>query len=302
MANKLMSNETQTHLDAMMGPITRFSKDDGFHDSPISGLDFIRWNHTSEPIHGVYDPSLCIIVQGAKTVAAGPLLVKYKPGDYLVAAADLAVTGEVTQASPDKPYLCMRLKLDMMQLSELVGATPRAGDSVQPGIYVSKLDAGLLDAVVRLVRLLDTPSDIAVLAPMIKREIFYRLLQGPHAEAVRQIVLAGSQMQRISKAISLIKRDFAQPLRVDDLAREASMSSSSLHAHFKEVTGMSPLQYQKRIRLQEARRLMLSEVADAASAAFQVGYESPSHFSREYARLFGAPPIKDISRLRAEAA
>ncbi len=298
--NKKSSKETaQPHLDMMMATITRFSKDNGFHDSPIAGLDFIRWNQTSEPIHGVYDPSLCIIVQGAKTVAAGPHLVKYKPGDYLVAAADMAVTGEVTQASADKPYLCLRLKLDMMQLSELVGACPRVGDSVQPGIYVSKLDAGLLDAIVRLIRLLDTPGDIAVLAPMIKREIFYRLLQGPHAEAVRQIVLAGSQMQRISKAISLIKRDFAQPLRVDDLAREASMSTSSLHAHFKEVTGMSPLQYQKNIRLQEARRLMLGEIADAASAAFQVGYESPSHFSREYARMFGAPPMKDIARLRA---
>ena len=301
MANKKAKETAALPLGDLISTITRFSKHDGFHDSPIQGFDFIRWDQTSEPIHDVYDPSLCIIVQGAKTVAAGPHRVKYSPGDYLVAAADMAVTGEVTQASPDRPYLCLRLKLDMMQLSELVGACPRVGDSVRPGIYVSQLDAGLMDAVDRLVRLLDTPHDIAVMAPLIKREIFYRLLQGPHAEAVRQIVLAGSQMQRIAKAISLIKRDFAQPLRVEALAREASMSVSSLHAHFKEVTGMSPLQYQKNIRLQEARRLMLGEVADAANAAFRVGYESPSHFSREYARMFGAPPMKDIARLRAAA-
>lgn len=302
MPKKNPQESTESPHNSVIATMTRFSKGDGFHDTDVPGLDFIRWNQTSEPIHGVYDPSLCIIVQGAKTVAAGSKRVKYGPGDFLVASVNMAVTGEVTQATPQQPYLCMRLKLDMMQLSELVGALPRTGDAVQPGIFVSKLGDGLFDAVARLVQLLDTPGDIPVMAPLIKREIFYRLLQSPQAESVRQIVLAGSQMQRIGKAIERIKRDFAQPLRVEALAREANMSASSFHAHFKEVTRLSPLQYQKNIRLQEARRLMLAEVADAASAAFQVGYESPSHFSREYARMFGAPPMKDIGRLRAQAA
>lgn len=288
------------HLDPIIMPIARLSKENGFFDTPIPALDVIRWNHVSEPIHGVYDPSLCIILQGAKTVAAGPHLVRYEPGDYLVAAADMAVTGEVTRATPEKPYLCLRLKLDMMQLSELVGSTTSKGDDVQPGIYVSSLNDALLSAITRLVQLLETPHDIPIMAPLIKREIFYRLLQGPHAEAVRQMVLSGSKMNRIGKAIALIKRLYAQPLRIENLAQEANMSVSSLHAHFKEVTGISPLQYQKRLRLQEARRLMLAATTDAASAAFQVGYESPSHFSREYARMFGAPPIQDISRLRDE--
>lgn len=291
---------TEWHLDPIITPIAKLSKEDGFFDTPIPALDVIRWNHVSEPIHGVYDPSLCIILQGAKTVAAGPHLVRYEPGDYLVAAADMAVTGEVTRATPEKPYLCLRLKLDMMQLSELVGSTTSKGDDVQPGIYVSSLNDALLSAITRLVQLLETPHDIPIMAPLIKREIFYRLLQGPHAEAVRQMVLSGSKMNRIGKAIALIKRLYAQPLRIENLAQEANMSVSSLHAHFKEVTGISPLQYQKRLRLQEARRLMLTATSDAASAAFQVGYESPSHFSREYARMFGAPPIQDISRLRDE--
>ncbi|PZP84073.1 MAG: AraC family transcriptional regulator [Azospirillum brasilense] len=286
---------------ATIKAIARFCNADGFSDTPIPGLDLIRWSHTSEPIHGVYDPSVCIILQGAKTVAAGKHLVRYMPGDYLVASVNMAVTGEVTQATPEHPYLCLRLTLDTLQLSELVGTMPWQGESVQPGIFVSPLSEPLADAVTRLVQLLDRPEDIPVLAPLVKREIFYRLLQSPYAEAVRQIVLSGSQMQRIGKAIDRIKRDFAQPLRVDDLAREAHMSPSSFFAHFKQVTQLSPLQYQKNIRLQEARRLLLTEVADAASAAFQVGYESPSHFSREYARMFGASPINDMKRLRAAA-
>ena len=298
-----MKKQKSTMLlhESTVSAIARISGNDGFHDTPIPGLDMIRWNHTSEPVHGVYDPSLCIILQGAKTVAAGEQLVTYAPGDYLVASVNMAVTGQVTKATPQKPYLCLRLKLDMMQLSELVGALPPHGETVQPGIFVSPLSEALSDAVMRLVDLLQNPQDIPVLAPLIKREIFYRLLQSPQAEAVRQIVLAGSQMQRISKAIDRIKRDFAAPLRMDELAREAHMSPSSFYAHFKQVTQLSPLQYQKNIRLQEARRLLLTDVSDAASAAFQVGYESPSHFSREYARMFGASPMNDIKRLRAAA-
>jgi AraC-like DNA-binding protein len=166
------------------------------------------------------------------------------------------------------------------------------------GLFVSTADAPLLDCALRLTKLLDTPQDISMLAPMIIREIYYRLLMGEQGESVRQIATSGSNMQRIAEVIKLIKTDFAQPMRVESLAAQARMSPSSFYHHFKEVTSMSPLQYQKQLRLLEARRLMLAENSDATNAAYQVGYESPSQFSREYSRMFGAPPIRDIERLR----
>ena len=163
---------------------------------------------------------------------------------------------------------------------------------------VSDADAPLLDCAIRLTRLLDAPQDIPMLTPLIIREIYYRLLTGEQGEAVRQIGTSGSNMQRIAEAIKIIKADFTKPMRVEEVAKQASMSPSSFHHHFKKVTSMSPLQYQKQLRLLEARRLMLAENSDAANAAYQIGYESPSQFSREYSRMFGAPPIKDIKRLR----
>ena len=276
---------------------------DGFNATAIQGLSFICATQPSAPIQATYAPACCVIVQGAKKVTAGQHILRYGPGDFLVSSVDMHVVGQVTEASPAHPYLCLYLQLDMTQLGALVGDMPaRAGEPSEMGMFVSKMNEPLLESLTRLTRLLETPEDIPVLAELMKREIFYRLLQSPRGHSIRQLVMAGSQLQRISKAIHLIKAHFDKPLRVEELAQSVNMSTSSLHAHFKQVTQLSPMQYQKRLRLQEARRLMLMEVTDAANAAFQVGYESPSHFSREYARLFGAPPIKDITRLREETA
>ena len=222
---------------------------------------------------------------------------------YLVVSVDLPMSAVILEATPAKPYLGFKLDLDPSQFGDLIAQTRQSvskqENSVR-GLFVSSADAPLLDCAVRLARLLDTPQDILMLAPMIIREIYYRLLVGEQSEAVRQIATSGSNMQRIAEAIQLIKTDFTQTLRIDDLAAQARMSPSSFYEHFKQVTSMSPIQYQKQLRLLEARRLMLTENSNAAGAAERVGYESQSQFSREYARMFGAPPRRDIERLRIE--
>jgi AraC-like DNA-binding protein len=227
---------------------------------------------------------------------------RYGASQYLVVSVDLPLSGCVVEATVDKPYLGFKLNLDPRQLCDIIidQTSPIASkqeNSVR-GLFVSTADTPLLDCALRLTRLLDTPQDIPILAPMIIREIYYRLLIGEQGESVHQIATSGSNMQRIAEVIKRIKTDFAKPMRVENLAGKANMSASSFHHHFKEVTSMSPLQYQKQLRLLEARRLMLAENSDAANAAYQVGYESSSQFSREYSRMFGAPPIKDIERLR----
>ncbi len=249
---------------------------------------------------------LAIVVQGKKEALLGKETHRYHAGQYLVISVDLPLSGFVTQATPDRPYLGFRLNLDPGQLGDMITQTP---DSLPPtaghrqeasvrGLFVNNADEPLLDCAVRLTRLLDTPQDLPMLAPMVIREIYYRLLTGEQGEAVRQIATSGSNMQRIAQVIQYIKADFAKPLRIEDLADRAKMSLSSFHAHFKAVTTMSPLQYQKQLRLLEARRLMLTEPVNAVMAANQVGYESPSQFNREYTRMFGAPPIRDIASLR----
>ncbi len=210
------------------------------------------------------------------------------------------MSGCVVEATPDQPYLCFKLKLDSAQLCDIIAQTNLSigkQESVR-GLFVSDAAPPLIDCAIRLTQLLDTPQDIPFLAPMIVREIYYRLLMGEQGEAVRQIATSGSNMRRIAEVIKRIKADFTEPLRVEDLAEQANMSAYSFHRHFKAVTSMSPLQYQKQLRLLEARQRMLAEDVDATHTAYQVGYESASQFSREYARMFGAPPMKDIERLR----
>jgi AraC-like DNA-binding protein len=240
------------------------------------------------------------VAQGTKLVMLAQDGYQYDPAHYLVVSVDLPISGEIIQAIPEYPYLCLRLDFDPKKIFDIIKETDqkssKKGDSKQ-GLFVSKKNSFLLDAVLRLVRLLDVPQDIPVLTPLVIREILYRILQDEQGDSVKQIAMIGSHAQRIAKVIHLIKRDFAKPLRIEELALTANISSSSLHHHFKQVTKMTPLQYQKQLRLQEARRLMLSEVADAANAGFQVGYESPSQFSRDYSRMFGLPPISDIKRL-----
>ncbi|MBD2309325.1 AraC family transcriptional regulator [Chroococcidiopsis sp. FACHB-1243] len=267
----------------------------------IAQLDLTRSDAVSTVLHGVYQPILAIVVQGQKEVLLGEQRYQYGAGQYLVVSVELPLSSFVVQATPDQPYLGLKLNLDPMHLCDLVAqmssSVGKKENSVR-GISVSNVDVEAIECALRLVKLLDTPQHIPMLAPLMIRELYYRLLIGEQGEAVRQIATSGSNMQRIASAIKLIEAEFTQQVRIENLARRVSMSTSSFHQHFKQVTSMSPLQYQKQLRLLEARRLMLAENADAAYAAYRVGYESSSQFSREYSRLFGAPPMRDIERLR----
>lgn len=285
--------------------IDNFSPVEGVNATLIPGVNILRYSAPSAPTPTVYEPCLCVVAQGEKRAMLEDEVFFYTPSQYLVASVDLPVTGQVTRASRAEPYLCLQLKIDALVVNDIMvqsGLQMNASDVSHRGLYVDHLDEGLLESVMRLARLLNTPQDIPVLDPLIKREIYYRLLMGELGEVVRQIATTGSNMHRIARVIRILKSDFSHSISVDDMAGWAGMSVSSFHQHFKSVTAMSPLQYQKQLRLLEARRLMLAQMADAASASFQVGYESPSQFSREYARMFGAPPMTDIKRLRAEGA
>lgn len=276
-------------------------KGDGFHQTSIAPLGFGRESLTGAMLHGVSTPMLAIVVQGKKGAALGEEIYRYGEAQYLVVSVDQPISGFIIEATPDRPFLGFKLDLDPRELCEIIAVQTNAiadkKETSVRGFFVSTANISLLDCALRLTRLLDTPQDIPILAPMMIREIYYRLLMGEQSEAVRQIATSGSNMQRIAAVIQSIKVDFTKPMRVADLAEQASMSPSSFHHHFKQVTSMSPLQYQKQLRLLEARRLMLAENYNAITAADRVGYESPSQFSREYARLFGAPPIQDIERL-----
>jgi AraC-like DNA-binding protein len=254
-----------------------------------------------ESVHSLHQPAFCFVVQGGKRVLLGEEVFWYDPGHYLVFTVDLPVVFQVEEASEERPYFGLRLNLDASLVASVMmesGIETKKGDASVKAIDVSPVDADLLDAVVRLIRLLDTPDERKVLAPLITREIVYRLLMGGQGARLSHLLAAGGETRRISRAIEHLRENFDQPLRIDDIARELGMSVSGFHHHFKSVTAMSPLQFQKQIRLQEARRLMLGEDLDAASAGFRVGYEDPSYFSREYKKLFGAPPQRDIAQLR----
>ena len=276
-------------------------KGNGLHATAIDSLGFLRESDTSRAMRGVSEPILAIVVQGKKEVLLNEETYSYGVAQYLVISVDLPMCGFAIEASPDRPYLSFTLDLDPVQLCDIIAQTnlgiDQKDNSVR-GWFISDAEPSLMDCAIRLTRLLDTPQDIPFLAPLIVREIYYRLLVGEQGEAMRQIATSGSNMQRIAEVIKRIKADFTKPLRIEELAEQAKMSPSSFHRHFKEVTSMSPLQYQKQLRLLKARQLMLAENADATHTAYQVGYESPSQFSREYSRMFGAPPIKDIERLR----
>ena len=236
---------------------------------------------------------------------AGSSVYVYDRAKYLIASVDVPIVGQILEASPAAPYLCLRLDLEPAVIGALMleAKTPgEASDAPGPALSLSSITPELLDAAIRLVRLLAVPRDIPILAPLAEREILYRLLLGDQASKLRQIAFAESKLQQINRAIGWIKRNYREPFSIDSVAAEARMSPSTLHEHFKAVTSMSPLQYQKQLRLQEARRLILSQSLDAATAGHSVGYESPSQFSREYKRTFGAPPARDIARLRASPA
>lgn len=280
--------------------IHRHVRGSGVCTTAMPHVSLIRADRPSTPTPAVYEASLCLIAQGSKRVSIGEHSVVYDAAHYLLVSVDLPLVGHVIDASPDKPYLCCKIDFDPAMLADLMvaegGAVPRT-DLPVLGVYPS--DPDLIDAACRLVRLLDRPETIGALAPLIEREILYRLLTGPHGPMLRHVATAGSHLNQVSRAIAAIRRRFDGQIRIEEVAAEAGMSPSSLHAHFKAITRMTPLEYQKQLRLQEARRLMLADGATAGTAGFAVGYESPSQFSREYRRLFGAPPRQDIERLQA---
>jgi AraC-like DNA-binding protein len=256
-----------------------------------------------ESVQSVYEASFCLVIQGRKSVLLGEEVLRYDPGHFLIFTVDLPVVFQVEEASVKRPYFGCRLTLDPALVATVMmesGIEPKRGASGVRAIDVSTVTADMLDAVLRLVRLLDVPVDEReFVAPLILREIVFRLLAGGQGTRLSHLVASGGGTRRISQAIGYLRENFDQPFRIDDLANRFGMSVSGFHHHFKSVTAMSPVQFQKRIRLQEARRLMLGEELDAANAGFRVGYEDPSYFSREYRKLFGAPPQRDIARLRS---
>jgi AraC-like DNA-binding protein len=290
--------------DELAERIARHVAEDGSVEA-APGLFLYRCSSPTGPRYGVTEPSLCVIAQGSKEVLLGKEEYRYDASHYLLVSAELPVAGYIVDASKELPYLAVRLVLDPAVVTEvLIEAglhAPRTDDAIKV-MAVSGLDVNLLDAVVRLVRLLDSPGDCGVLGPLVVREIIYRLSLGEQGGRLRQIAVSGSRAHRIARAIELLRTNHNKPLRIPGLARQLGMSVSSLHHHFKAATGMSPLQFQKQFRLQEARRLLLAGDVDAATAGYRVGYDDASHFSREYRRLFGEPPLRDAERLRGSAA
>ncbi|MBN1812405.1 MAG: AraC family transcriptional regulator [Anaerolineae bacterium] len=297
------AGRAQANRKELVERIARAVPQDG-RIEPLKGLRLHRESSSKELAHSVTFPAFGVIAQGSKEVLLGDARYQYDPMHYLLVTAELPIVAHVIEASQEQPYLSLAVRLDPTLVGSVMveagHVSPRSHANVR-AINVSALDAGLLDAVVRLVRLLDTPAEAPFLLPLITREIVYRLLMGEQGARLRDIALQGGHTHRITQAIEWLRKEFDQPLRVEDLAQELGMSVSSFHHHFKAVTALSPLQFQKQIRLQEARQLMLGEGLDAASAGYRVGYNDASHFSREYKRLFGLPPLRDVERLREPA-
>ncbi len=283
--------------------IGRASREDGTVQ-PLPGLHLSRSSLPLKPVHSVVEPSVCVIAQGSKEVLLGDSRYRYDPSRYLLATVELPRVSQVLEASKERPYLSLRLELSSAVVSSVMVEAAHASQrdhADMRAIDVSPLDGNLLDAFVRLVRLVDSPAEAQMLMPLITREIVYRLRIGEQGGRLLHLALQGGYTPHIARAVGRLRQDFDQPLRIEQLARELGMSVSGLHHHFKAVTAMSPLQFQKQLRLQEARRLMLGEDLDAASAAYRVGYHDASHFNREYKSLFGVPPMRDVQRLREEA-
>jgi AraC-like DNA-binding protein len=292
----------QANIEELVERISRAVPVDGVIE-PLKGLILGRVSTPLAKIYSAPKPSFCVIAQGSKEVLLGDTRYRYDSGHYLLATLELPRVSYVVEASRSCPYLSFRLEFDPAVVSSImVEAGQFSADTRKPvsAVDVGRLDVNLQDAIVRLVRLLETPAEAQVLMPLIIREIVFRLLQGEQGDRLRNLAIPEGNTPRIAMAVEKLRQDFNQPLRIEDLARELGMSVSGLHHHFKAVTSMSVLQFQKQLRLQEARRLMLSEGFDASSAAFRVGYHDPSYFSREYKNLFGAPPMHDMQGLRED--
>jgi AraC-like DNA-binding protein len=296
-------------VEALRGELVtllhRRTSSDGMHETAIPELKLYRYSRPTDPLHVLYEPAVFVVVQGRKHVTLGDELYVYDRSHYLTVSMDLPVIAEVVEASPEEPYLCMTLTVDPRDLAALIVETRRQlprDDHDGRALYVSSLQGPLLDGLLRLVRLLDAPEDIPVVAPLILREIDYRLLHSEQFGRLAQMAIGDGRLRRVSGAIAWIKEHFAEPLQIEALAKQVNMSTSALHHHFKAVTAMSPVQYQKRLRLGEARRLLLSGAPSAEAVAYDVGYASASQFNREYARLFGQPPRRDVAQVSGASA
>jgi AraC-like DNA-binding protein len=296
----------QANREELVERIARAMREDGT-TQPFPGLHLSRSSLPLELLHGVSESSVAVIAQGSKEVLLGENRYRYGPSHYLLATVELPTIRRVLEASKERPYLSLRLELAPTLVGSVMAEAGHPSQSSLPGeasvrgIDVSLLDRPLLDAFVRLTRLLDAPAEARVLLPLITREIVYRLLVGEQGARLHHLAILGGYIPEIARAVARLRQDFNQPLRIEQLARELGMSVSGFHHHFKAVTALSPLQFQKQLRLQEARRLMPGEDLDAKVAAYRVGYNDASHFNREYKSLFGVPPMHDVQRLRKEA-
>ncbi|EFP0623420.1 AraC family transcriptional regulator [Escherichia coli] len=288
-------------IERFVEAIARNTAQDGAFDCQIPGVKLIRSSAPTMPMPVIYEPTVCFIAQGCKRVTLGASVFHYDPASYLVASVGLPVMGTVIKASVGQPYLSVQLDLDAKALGELAlqysrqAATGRTGPV---GLAVKQMTLGLLDAATRLVSLLDTPEDIEALGPLVMREILYRLLTGPGGEVIYMMTQSDSRQGQIARALLWLRANFKGTCRIEELIGITGMSRSVFHEHFKAVTAMSPLEFRTQLRMQEARRLMVSEGLGAANAGYAVGYESPSQFSRDYSRLFGNSPAKDARQLR----
>jgi AraC-like DNA-binding protein len=269
----------------------------------LPGLTVHRRSAPIGPLHGRSRPAFCLIAQGSKDVRLGARSYHYDPAHYLIASVELPVISQIVEATPEQPYLALRLDLDPAVIGGVMVESGQVSATSGPvhAMGVSSIDEALLDAATRLVHLAESPEHATFLAPLVMREIVYRLLQGEQGDRLRQIAVRGGTSHRVLPAIERMRREMDRPFRVEAMATDLGMSVSSFHHQFKEVTALSPLQYLKQLRLQEARRLMLAEDIDATRAGFAVGYEDVAQFNREYKRLFGEPPMRDVTRLRMGA-
>lgn len=295
------SIRTEQSLQQLVDLISRYAPSNGTHQTAIPSLALLHATTLSEPLESVYKPSICVVVQGAKIATLADETYRYDPSTYLVTSVELPIKGQIIEGSNETPFLSLKLHFDPDVILDIVKITNRPEFLLEEecrGITVSQTSPTLLEALVRLMKLLDTPEDIHVLSPFIIREILYRVLQGETGVLLRQSAIIGSHAHSIAQAIQLINLNYDKPVVIEQLAKSVNMSTSSFHKHFKRITAMSPLQYQKTVRLQEARHLMLMETLPVSDASFRVGYESPSQFSREYTRMYGRSPLHDLQELR----
>ena len=287
--------------DRLAKIISEFCVTDGSHLTAIRGLYLTRSSTTDMPRTSLHQAVFCVVAQGAKSTLLNEERFTYDPQKYLLVSLDLPLVGQIEEASPAKPFLGVSLVLDFEEIGLLMRESDLPHETappLRPGLMVGSMDEELLDAVTRLAGLLKKPPQIAVLAPLVRREIFYRLLLSEQGTLLRRMAADNGKVQRVASGLAWLRRNVARPIRMEDLAREMRMSPSAMHSWFRAVTSMSPLQFQKQLRLQEARRILLSESIDAGTVSRRVGYESASQFSREYRRFFGEPPLRDMERLR----